>query len=32
MLTGMAKVLKKPQQDGKEFDSELSELVKQLLS
>lgn len=32
MLNSMAKVVNKPQQDEENLDSELSELVKQLLS
>ena len=32
MLTSMAKVVNKPQQDGGYLDPELSDLVKQLLS
>ena len=32
VLHGMAKVVNKPQRDGEKLDSELSELVKQLLS
>ena len=32
MLNSMAKVVNKPQQDGENLDSKLSELVKQLLS